>query len=119
MIEVEAGTAPQDLPIWDRLRDKSVALYSLQESALRHAATALRELAPGIAVACFHDKVGGSPSLRTAAATADLFVIATSVAKHAATGFIEMNRRHKPVLYARGGGAASLLAALKEHSESA
>jgi hypothetical protein len=114
---VGAGTGTRNAPVWDRLRHKSVALYSLQEPALRHAATALRELAPGVAVACFHDKVGGSPSLRTAAATADLFVIATSAAKHAATDFIKMSRQHKPVLYARGSGAASLLVALKEHSE--
>lgn len=120
-LEIPAGDAarsPADLPVWSRFRDKSVALYSLQESALRHAASALHELAPGIAVHCFHDKVGGSPSLRTAAATADLFVIATSVAKHAATSFIELHRRNKPVLYARGSGASSLLAALTEHSES-
>jgi hypothetical protein len=48
-----------------------------------------------------------------------LFVIATSVAKHAATGFIETHRGNKAVVYARGGGAASLLAALKELPDSA
>lgn len=113
---LEVGADEPGSSAWNRLHGKSIALYSLQESALRRAAAMLHELVPGVIVACFHDKVGGSPSLRTAAANADIFVIATSVAKHAATGFIEMNRRDKPTLYARGGGSASLLAALHEHS---
>jgi hypothetical protein len=115
---IDESTPEQDGQPWDRLRDRTVALYSLQESALRRAAATLRDLVPSITVVCFHDRVGGAPSLKAAAATADLFVIATTVAKHAATGFIEANRRDKPVLYARGGGSASLLAALNEYSGS-
>lgn len=51
---------------WDALDGKKVALYSLQESALRRAALVVRELCPGARVSTFHDHVGGSPALRTA-----------------------------------------------------
>lgn len=105
---------------WDALKGKHLAMYSLHESALRRAARALTALcAGGVRIDCFHDKVGGSAALRTAAATADLFIIATAAAKHAATGFIEANRQQSKgkILYARGGGSASLLAAVREHLE--
>jgi hypothetical protein len=64
------------------------------------------------------DHVGGSPSLRTAAGTADVFVVATAAAKHAATIFIDANRpKSRTTLFARGQGSASLLDALRGHLE--
>lgn len=99
---------------WDDLDGKKVALYSLQESALRRAALVVRELCPGARVTTFNDHVG-SPSLRTASATADVFVLATGAAKHAATTFIEAHRPSGSItLYARGQGSASLVGALRE-----
>lgn len=102
--------------IWDRLAKKRVALYSLRESVLRRVAEILRSLCPGIEVHTFADHVGGSNALRTAAASADVFVVATAAAKHAATMFIDANRpRDRATLYARGQGSASMLDALREH----
>lgn len=105
---------------WDALDGKKVALYSLQESALRRAALVVRELCPGARVSTFHDHVGGSPALRTASATADVFVLATAAAKHAATTFIEAHRPSgSTTLYARGQGSASLVGALRERLQDA
>ena len=73
----------------------------------------VRELLPGVRIDIFHDHVGGSPALRTASTTADVFVLATGAAKHAATTFIEARRPKALItLYARGQGSASLLHAL-------
>jgi hypothetical protein len=106
----DAGT------IWTSLIGKKIAIYSLQESALRRTASVLRKLCPGARVDTFHDHVGGSPSLRAASSTSDIFVLAIGSAKHAATGFIE-GRRPKGLatLYARGRGSAGILHALGQH----
>jgi len=102
--------------IWTALDKKTIALYSLREPALRRVQSTLRELCPGVQVTVFSDRVGGSPALRVASATTDIFVLATAVAKHAATLYIEANRpKSRPTLYARGGGSASILTAIKEH----
>ncbi len=109
----EEGQARFD---WKMLAGKRVALYSLREAALRRAEAILRDLCPGIHVQVFADPVGGSPALRTAVRTADLFVLATAAAKHAATQFIEAHRpKGKVILYARSQGSASLLKVLREH----
>src|SRR5207247_8371374 len=101
---------------WGALDGKRVAMYSLQESALRRATSVVVELCPRARVNAFHDHVGGSAALRTASATADVFVLATASAKHAATKFIEEHRpKSRPTLYARGQGSASLLAAIRDY----
>lgn len=111
-LEREAGS------VWNTLNNKRVALYSLRESALRRIELVLQELCPSIHVQTFADHVGGSPALRTAAATADVFVVAAAAAKHAATIFIDANRpKDRATLYARGQGSASLLEALRAHLE--
>jgi hypothetical protein len=106
----DAGT------IWTSLSGKKIAIYSLQESALRRTASVLRKLCPGARVDTFHDHVGGSPSLRAASSTSDIFVLAIGSAKHAATGFIE-DRRPKGLvtLYARGQGSAGMLHSLGQY----
>jgi hypothetical protein len=105
---------PSPESVWLQLEGKKIALYSLRESALRRAQSILRSLCPRLSIQVFHDKVGGSPALRTAAETVDLFVIATGAAKHAATTFVESHRpKSRPTLYARSQGTASLLGALR------
>lgn len=102
--------------IWTSLSGKKIAIYSLQESALRRTASVLRKLCPGAHLDTFHDHVGGSPSLRAASSMADIFVLAIGSAKHAATTFIEVHRPKGSVtLYARGQGGAGLLNALGQH----
>jgi hypothetical protein len=101
---------------WHALDGKRVAMYSLQDSALRRATTVLAALCPLARMSTFHDLVGGSPALRAASATADVFVLATAAAKHAATAFIEACRpRELATIYARGQGSSSLLEALREY----
>jgi len=56
-----------------------------------------------------HDKVG-SPLLRQQARGADVIVLATRCAKHAATGFIRKHASNSAlVMEADGSGSASLL----------
>jgi hypothetical protein len=103
---------------WASLSGRRIAMYSLQESALRRAAQVVTELCPGVRVDGFHDHVGGSPALRKAASTADIFIVATAAAKHAATTFIESRRPKGSItLYSRGQGSSSLLQALRQHLE--
>jgi hypothetical protein len=100
---------------WATLRGLRVAFYSLQESALRRAATVLTSLCPAVRVDT-HQAHVGSQALKAASRNADIFVIATAAAKHAATTFIEANRpKHLTTLYARGQGGSSLLAALRDY----
>ena len=101
---------------WAQLDGKRIAIYSLQESALRRAATVIGELSPGSRVDMFSDHVGGSAALRKAASAAHIFIIATAAAKHAATTYIEDHRpKDLETLYARGQGSASLLSALRDY----
>lgn len=102
---------------WRALDGLSIALYSLREEAARRTAAALSQLVPAARVQVFDDKVGGSPALHTAASSADVFVLATSAAKHSATEFIQGRRPPgAATLFARGKGSASLLAALREYA---
>lgn len=102
---------------WAPLSGKRIALYSLQEGALRRAADVVTQLCPGVRVDVFHDHVGGSPALRKASISAEVFVIATGAAKHAATTFIEAHRpKSASTLYARGQGSTSLVHTLREYA---
>jgi hypothetical protein len=97
-----------------RLAGKAVALYSLNERALARVASILKATVSDVRVATFDDKVGGSHALREAARTADVFVIVTGAAKHAATGFIEANRgTGLTTLRTHGKGSASMLRVLQ------
>ena len=72
-----------------------------------------------VTVLSFHEKVGGSPALRAAARDADVFVIASAAAKHAATEYIEVQRRSGAVtLRPAGQGSASMLRCLWRYARS-
>ncbi|ADO70531.1 protein DpdD [Stigmatella aurantiaca] len=97
------------------LEGRKIALYSLKANVLERVTRVIKQLAPTARVACFSDKAGGSPALKQQAATADIFVIATAAAKHAATEFIGVNRpKGAATLYAAGQGSASMLRALRD-----
>jgi hypothetical protein len=99
----------------ERLAGRRIAIYTLTESAGRQAAVMLEALAPGVGVTVYADHVG-SQALRAAAEGADIFVLVTWSAKHAATDFIRRHRPSgKPLLYAPGRGATSILRAVDEH----
>ena len=59
----------------------------------------------------------GSVKLRDLARNADIFVIVTRSAKHAATNFIEMHRKDKPTLRPTGKGTSSILYELAQYVE--
>ncbi len=101
---------------WAQLSGKKLALYSLRESALQRVQNVLLEVSPHVSIQLFSDLVGGSSTLRNAAAIADIFVLAIAAAKHAATQFILANRpKPRVTLYARSQGSASILEVLREH----
>jgi hypothetical protein len=93
----------------------SVAVYTLTESAGRQFKMVLDAQSPGVRVSLCHDVVA-SPRLKQLARQADLFVVAVSSAKHAATACIAANRPlDRPTLYPSGKGAASMIRAIREH----
>ncbi|MFI6347998.1 protein DpdD [Streptomyces sp. NPDC050560] len=90
-----------------------VLLYSLDDAVLSRCAEEIKQLAPAVDATKASDHVG-SPQLRQKARSADLIVIATRCAKHAATGFITQHARTEHIHYADGSGSASMLRAAVE-----
>jgi hypothetical protein len=100
------GRALTDVP------SLNVLLYSLDEGVLARTAALLETLVPGAEVKLSHDHVG-TPRLRQHARGAELIVLATRCAKHAATGFIRSHARPSAqVVEADGSGSASMLRAV-------
>jgi len=96
------------------LSGKTLSIYSLTESATKQAANALSELVPDLKISLSTDKVG-SPSLKSLARNSDIFVIATSSAKHAATSFIQNNRpKDKTTLFSSGRGFSSIIKVIED-----
>ncbi len=107
------GPREEDRTLASRLSGKLIAIYTLTESAGNQAVEALRALAPGVDVRVNSD-FGGSRPLRALAENADLFVVVAASATHAATDFIRAKRGPKPLRYAAGRGAISILRAVEE-----
>lgn len=110
--ENDSGTEPDVMA--SSLSDRVVALYSLRKESAERVAHVLKELAPTAEVRLFADKVGGG-QLRAAARTADIFVIVTGAAKHAATEFIESHRpAEAATIRCHTTGSAGLLRTIEE-----
>lgn len=105
-----------DVPVGlRRFEAKTVALYSLNEKALDRVQVTLQKVVKGIRVLAFSDKAGGSDAVRSAARNADVFLIVTGAAKHAATEFIEANRgKGLLTIRSHAKGSASMLRALEK-----
>lgn len=98
------------------LRGKTVAIYTLTESAAIRARDFLVRHFDDVEVVLSSAHVA-SDQLASLANSADIFVIATRSAKHAATTFIEAQRPPKrPPLYAAGKGSVSLIRAVLSES---
>jgi hypothetical protein len=92
-------------------RPLNVLLYSLDEGALDRAAKALQALAPNAKIHKSSDCVG-SKQLKQHTRSADVIVMATRCAKHAATGVIRAHASDGSIVQeADGAGSASLLRA--------
>lgn len=116
--ELFAGAAKdeaEELHAYSYLEGKRVALYSLMGSAIRRAASLLRQLVPGIDVRLYSDSVG-STELAKASENVDLFVIVTAAAKHAATEFIEANRGAGPIIRVNSKGTSAILRELRSNT---
>lgn len=97
-----------DLP---RQWSGTIGIYSLDESALGRAAAILQRLLPAAEVRTAHDKVASDP-LRALAANADIMVVATQKAKHAATDAIRSARSSCSLTFPVGKGTSSLVRAV-------
>lgn len=102
-----------DVALAQRLAGKLVAIYTLTESAAAQASDTLKALAPDVDVRVNSDH-GGSRPLRALAEHADLFVVVAASATHAATDFIRSKRGDRPLTYAAGRGAISILRAVED-----
>ena len=112
LAEATAPPSPPGTP--SGLAGKLLGLYTLTESAGRQASDALSEAFPGVRVEVSSDYVC-TPRLRALARDADLFVLATASAKHAATDCIQRHRSPDSLIaYAAGRGATSILRAVEE-----
>jgi hypothetical protein len=89
-----------------------VLLYSLEEGTLARVRRAIEMNWPRVVVQVSTDHVG-NPTLRQHARSADLVVVATRRAAHAATGFIADNAERALVRYPDGAGSASMLRAVE------
>jgi hypothetical protein len=88
-----------------------VMLYSLDEAVLARASSVLTERVPQLKIHTASDRVG-SPQLKLHSQHADVIILATRCATHAATGAIRSNAApHAIVHEADGSGSASLLRA--------
>jgi hypothetical protein len=88
-----------------------ILLYSLDERVLERTKSLIADIVPNADVRLSHDKVG-SPALKQRVRGADVIVMATRCAKHAATGFIRQYATGAAlVAEADGSGSASLLRA--------
>jgi hypothetical protein len=95
------------------LNGKTIAIYTLMPSVARRVQAFLEEQHPGVIVNISHDKVG-TPRLEHLAKTADIFIMATASAKHAATTFIQRHTKDTLLIRPVGKGSVSIIRALYE-----
>jgi hypothetical protein len=84
-------TAADEEDLFGALAGKAVAVYTLTERAGRQFKQVLEGRVAGVSVSLCHDQ-DGSKRLKQLARQADLFVVVTASAKHAATDCIDASR---------------------------
>lgn len=89
------------------LGGKTVVLHSLTESAIARAAQVLKRLVPTVDVRT-NSEHDGSTQLAQMSANADVFVVVTAAAKHAATTFIA-DHRSLPIIWVNSRGSSAIL----------
>ena len=101
---------------FQKLKGKSILIYTLTESAALRVKSILESACQGVTVHLSHDK-GGNDRLRQWVRNSDIVVMVTASAKHAATGFIEANRPQDlaPILLVNSKGSAGMLRTIRHH----
>lgn len=109
-------TTQDDFPdVRNLLAGKSIAVYSLTERIARRFGQLSEQAFDGIKVHYVHDK-SLTDRMKSLAQSADIFIINTWDAKHAATnGIREYRDRHKVTIQPQGKSANSLFSCLLEH----
>lgn len=95
------------------LEGKTVVLHSLTETAITRASQVLKRLVPTVDVRT-NSEHDGSTQLAQLSANADVFVVVTAAAKHAATNFIADHRRGRPIVLVNSRGSSAILRALAD-----
>ena len=96
------------------LEGKMVVLYSLTESAITRAKQILHGLLPNIDVRT-NSEHDGSAQLAQLSKSADVFVVVTASAKHAATNFIAAERGARPIVKVNSRGSSAILRELANY----
>ena len=98
----------------EALEGKSVAVYTLTERAGGRMKELLEEACDGITVHLSHSKVA-TPRLKDLALRADIFIMATASAAHAATNYIRDKRGDFPLVIPQGKGTSSMMRELRTY----
>lgn len=104
-----------NINIWEMLSGKTIGIYTLMESVSQRVRAILKSNNNEINVIINNEK-SGSESLKNMVKSADILLVATSSAKHAATIFIEQHIDDN-TLYLRpeGKGSSSMLNILQKN----
>lgn len=118
-VETDEQELLTDIVEQDPLADLTgtLAIHTLMEAAGVRVRDILKHRSPRCKVEVNHDRVG-TPRLREMARNADIFIMVTHSAKHAATIFIENCRKNQPILKPIGKGTSSILYELVKYMES-
>lgn len=104
-------SAPDEFGL--KLANLRIGIYTLTESAARQAASVLARIAPS-AIVQTSSEYGGSAQLKALSENADILVITSLSATHAATDFIRAHRpAEKPICWAAGRGFTSIIRAIE------
>lgn len=113
----DAAVAPQDAPDPRVLAGRRVAVYTLTAAAGRRVKQYVEHHFEEAMVDVTSETVC-TERLRALSASADIFIVATRSAKHAATDCIQANRSADlATLYPDGAGSASMIRVLHEYIE--
>jgi hypothetical protein len=106
----DRNLAPEDADsVFDELNGKLIAIYSLSERVSRRAKDIFKNCCPSVEVRINSDHVATN-ALKQLAKEADIFVVNTASAKHAATTFISATRKpSQTTLFHNARGSQSLV----------
>ena len=110
-----AATGEPGTTLFQSLNGKILAIYSLTERVSKRVKTLLQSVCPQVDVRTNADHVG-TPALRKLSKDADIFIVNTASAKHAATTFISSNRPSAAVtLFHNTRGSQSMMILLQQY----